>query len=81
MITAISPAMYAAKGVSFTEIQKSQIQQNKSETVKNNPSFGLGDNSYSGNLKIIGAIMTILALFAGVGYYAYESLFVAPTVD
>lgn len=36
------------------------------------------DESYSSTLKSIGAIVLTLALFLGVGYYVYESLFVPP---
>lgn len=36
------------------------------------------DESYSATLKSIGAIVLTLALFLGVGYYVYESLFVGP---
>jgi hypothetical protein len=36
------------------------------------------DESYSSTLKSIGAIVLTLALFLGVGYYVYESLFVGP---
>lgn len=76
MITAISPSLYAAKGVSFTGIQKSQVKkQNQSEEVKNNPSFG-DFNDYMHHLKNIGAILLSLAFFLGVGYYIYEQAFV-----
>jgi hypothetical protein len=36
------------------------------------------DDNYSSTLKSIGAIVLTLALFLGVGYYVYESLFVGP---
>ena len=36
------------------------------------------DESYSSTLKSIGAIVLTLALFLGVGFYVYESLFNAP---
>jgi hypothetical protein len=36
------------------------------------------DETYSSTLKSIGAIVLTLALFLGVGYYVYESLFVGP---
>lgn len=79
MITAISPAMYAAKGISFTGIQKSQVQQ-QSQAAKNNPSFGM-DESYANTLKLLGEIVLTLALFLGVGYYVFEQLFVPPSPE
>lgn len=36
------------------------------------------DETYSSTLKSLGAIVLTLALFLGVGYYVYESLFVPP---
>ncbi len=36
------------------------------------------ESSYSSTLKSIGAIVLTLALFLGVGWYVYTSLFVPP---
>ena len=36
------------------------------------------DDTYSSTLKSIGAIVLTLALFLGVGWYVYTSLFVPP---
>ena len=36
------------------------------------------DDGYSSTLKSIGAIVLTFALFLGVGYYVYTSLFVTP---
>jgi len=36
------------------------------------------ESSYSSTLKSIGAIVLTFALFLGVGYYVYTSLFMAP---
>lgn len=36
------------------------------------------DSSFSSTIKSLGAIVLTLALFLGVGYYVYTSLFVPP---
>ena len=39
------------------------------------------DDTFSSTLKSVGAIVLTFALFLGVGYYVYNSLFVTPPPD